>query len=165
MRKENKNNNIIQQFVTSASPWSHFREYHIRKQRMYTDTLFTLWSKSKQHIHVRCYWHRTAYAVYVCDTPQNNAWHGGDKLLNKVIIFVFLAYKKYSRSFVKFWLNNWCHMDYFTDVLATFLSLDRVRILAVYGRVRKLSECIKNILICVLKMNEGLTGLERHEGE
>ncbi len=23
----------------------------------------------------------------------------------------------------------------------------------------------KNILICVLKMNEGLTGLERHEGE
>ncbi len=24
---------------------------------------------------------------------------------------------------------------------------------------------IRNILICVLKMNEGLTGLERHEGE
>ncbi len=46
-----------------------------------------------------------------------------------------------------------------------FLSLDRVRILAVYGRVRELSECIKNILICVPKMNEGLTGLEWHEGE
>ncbi len=29
----------------------------------------------------------------------------------------------------------------------------------------KLSDFIKNILICVLKMNEGLTGLERHEGE
>ncbi len=43
--------------------------------------------------------------------------------------------------------------------------LDRVRILAVYGRVRELSECIKYILICVPKMNEGLTGLERHEGE
>ncbi len=56
-------------------------------------------------------------------------------------------------------------MDYFNDVHATFLSLDRVRILAVYGRVRELSECIKNILICVLKMNKGLTGLERHEGE
>jgi len=26
-------------------------------------------------------------------------------------------------------------------------------------------EDIKNILICVPKMNEGLTGLERHEGE
>ncbi len=28
-----------------------------------------------------------------------------------------------------------------------------------------LSDFIKNILICVLKMNKGLTGLERHEGE
>ncbi len=27
------------------------------------------------------------------------------------------------------------------------------------------SQKIKNILICVPKMNEGLTGLERHEGE
>ncbi len=53
----------------------------------------------------------------------------------------------------------------FTDLLATFLDLDHVRILAVYGRVRELTDFIKNILICVLKMNEGLTGLERHEGE
>ncbi len=56
-------------------------------------------------------------------------------------------------------------MDYFNDVLATFLSLDHVRILAVCGRVRELSEFIKNILICVPKINEGLMGLERHEGE
>ncbi len=56
-------------------------------------------------------------------------------------------------------------MDHFNDLLATFLSIDRVKILAVYGRVRELLECIKNILICVPKMNEGLTGLERHEGE
>ncbi len=41
-------------------------------------------------------------------------------------------------------------MDYFNDVLATFLGLDR-------GRVRELSEFIRNIIICVLKMNEGLT--------
>ncbi len=51
-------------------------------------------------------------------------------------------------------------MDYFTDVLATFLDLDRVRNLAVYRRVRELTGCIENILICVPKMNEGLTGLE-----
>ncbi len=57
---------------------------------------------------------------------------------------------------------HWCHMDYFNDILATFISLDRVRILVVFWRVRELSE---SILICVLKMNEGLTGLERHEGE
>ncbi len=52
-------------------------------------------------------------------------------------------------------------MDYFNDALTTFLDLDHVRILAVYGRVRELSEFIKNTLICVPKMNEG-TGLERH---
>ncbi len=31
--------------------------------------------------------------------------------------------------------------------------------------VRELSDFIKNILIYVPKMNEGFTGLERHEGE
>ncbi len=49
-------------------------------------------------------------------------------------------------------------MDYFNNVLATFLSLDRVRILAVYERVR-------HFLICVPKIIEGLTGLEQHDGE
>ncbi len=33
------------------------------------------------------------------------------------------------------------------------------------GSARKLADFFKNILICVPKMNEGLTGLERHEGE
>ncbi len=104
--------------------------------------------------------------VYVCDTlKMAPGWHGGDKLLNKVVIFVFFANKKYSRSFVKLRLNPWCHMDYFNDVLATFLSLDRGNILAFYGRDREFSEFIKNIFICVPKMNKGLTGLERHEGE
>ncbi len=56
-------------------------------------------------------------------------------------------------------------IDYFTDLLATFLDVDHVNSIVVYGRVRQQSECIKNILICVLKMNGGLTGLERHEGE
>ncbi len=51
----------------------------------------------------------------------------------KVIILVFFAHKKYSRSFVKLQLNPWCHMDYFNDLLAMFLDLDHVRILAVYG--------------------------------
>ncbi len=56
-------------------------------------------------------------------------------------------------------------MDYFNDVLTTFLGLGRCRTLAVHGRVRELSEFIKNNLIFVPKTNEGLTGLERHEGE
>ncbi len=56
-------------------------------------------------------------------------------------------------------------MDYFTDLLATFLDVDRVYYIDVYRRVRELSECIKNILICVQKMNEAFAGLERHEGK
>ncbi len=52
-------------------------------------------------------------------------------------------------------------MDYFTDLLATFLGLDHVRILAVCGG----SECIKKILMCVPKMNGGLTGFKPHECE
>ncbi len=47
-------------------------------------------------------------------------------------------------------------MDYFNDVLTRFVTL---------CRVRELFDFIKNNLICVLKMNEGLAGLERQEGE
>ncbi len=52
-------------------------------------------------------------------------------------------------------------MDYFNNVLTTFLGLDLGSSLA----VRELLDFIKNILICVQKMNKGLTGLEQHEGE
>ncbi len=76
---------------------------------------------------------------------------------------VFFAHKKYFRSFVKLRLNHWCHMDYFTDVLAMFLDLGTLQLHCCLWRVRELSDLIKNILICVPKMNEGLTGLERHE--
>ncbi len=54
-------------------------------------------------------------------------------------------------------------MDHFVDHLGTFLDLESGSSLAVYGRVRELSDSIKNILNCVPKMNEGL--LEQHEGE
>ncbi len=53
-------------------------------------------------------------------------------------------------------------MDYFTDLLATFLDVDCVNYIAVYGRVRELSECIKNILIWVPNTNKAFMGLERH---
>ncbi len=62
-------------------------------------------------------------------------------------------------------LQNGDVMDNFTNLLAMFLDLDHVRILAVYGRVRELSGYVKNILICVPEMTGGLTGLEQHEGE
>ncbi len=47
-------------------------------------------------------------------------------------------------------------MDYFTDLLATFLDVDPVNHIAIYGRARELSDSIKNILICVPKMNKAL---------
>ncbi len=133
----------------------------LRMQLMYVDTLFKLWSECKQCIHVNTLQTLFTYVILFKMAP---GWRRGDELLNKIVMFVFFAHKKCSRSFVKLRLNHWCDMDYLNDVLAC-LSLDRVRMLTVYGRVRELSELIKNILTCVLKMNEGLTGLERHEGE
>ncbi len=56
-------------------------------------------------------------------------------------------------------------MDYFTDVLATFLDLGTLQLCYCLCRAWELLDFIKNILICVPKMNVGLTGMERHEGE
>ncbi len=55
-------------------------------------------------------------------------------------------------------------MDYFTDLLATFLDLDCGNYIAVYGGLES-AQNATNILICVQKMNKGLTGLRQHEGE
>ncbi len=50
------------------------------------------------------------------------------------------------------------------DVLGIFLGLEHGRILAVYGG-KESSQISSNIVICVLTMNTGITGLEQHEGE
>ncbi len=47
--------------------------------------------------------------------------------------------------------------------LLRFLDLGTLQVRCCRWRVRELSDLIRNILICILKMNEGLTGLERHE--
>ncbi len=56
-------------------------------------------------------------------------------------------------------------MECFDDIFGTFLDFESFMTLADYRRVRQLSDFIQNILICVPKMNKGLTGLEQHEGE
>ncbi len=88
-----------------------------------------------------------------------------EELFYKVVIFVFLANKKYSCSFTKlrFWCHR-CHMGYFINILTTFLGLKCVSCVAVYTGSESL-DFIKNILTCVLKTNIGLMGLEQHEGE
>jgi len=49
--------------------------------------------------------------------------------------------------------------------LVAFWASESVNYLVVNTGFTEPSDFIKNILICVLKMNEGLTGVERHEGE
>jgi len=49
--------------------------------------------------------------------------------------------------------------------LVPFWTFESVNYLAVNGGLTEPSDFIKNILICVPKMNEGFTGVERHEGE
>ncbi len=53
--------------------------------------------------------------------------------LNKVLFF---ANKKYSRSFISLSLNQWCHMDYYINVLTTFLGLERISCVAVYAGMK-----------------------------
>ncbi len=79
--------------------------------------------------------------------------------------YLFIMHKKYSRSFITLRLNHWCHINYFNIILTTFLGLEHGSYVAVYGGSESSGDFIKNILICVLKMNEGLASLEQHEGE
>ncbi len=76
--------------------------------------------------------HHTYASWYSCESASKTDTEE-KKLLNKVIIFVFFAHKKYSHSFKKIRLNHWCHMVYFNDVLATFLGFECVSCTAVYG--------------------------------
>ncbi len=66
-----------------------------------------------------------------------------------VFIFIFFAYKKYSRRFINFRLNHWWQMDYFDCFFYTFLCFDSVIYLAVKGTVTSLPVFIQNILNCV----------------
>ena len=56
-------------------------------------------------------------------------------------------------------------MNCFKYVFSSFLGNECVNCLAVNAGLTEPLDFIKNILICVLKMNEGLTGVEQHEGE
>ncbi len=65
-------------------------------------------------------------------------------------------YQWFNRNFTKL-------REYFLFAKKTKITNIPIALLSMYGQ--KLSDFIKNILICVPKMNKGLTGLERHEGE
>ena len=114
-------------------------------------------------------WEERTPSAYSSELPK---WHyadlerhRGEELLNQVIIFVFFVYKKYSRRFITLQLNHWWQMDYSDDAFHTFLDLDTVIYLAVYGTVTDLPVFIQNILNCVPKTNEAFTCLEQHGGK
>ncbi len=56
-------------------------------------------------------------------------------------------------------------MDNFNNVVTTFLGLEPSSSVAVYTGSESSRISSKFNLICVLKMNEGLMGLEQLEGE
>ena len=84
--------------------------------------------------------------------------------IKSLFLFVF-AHKKYSRRLINLRSSHCSQLDYINDVFNAFSGPASYNALEAYGGVIQLSDLIKNILICVLKMNESLTGLEQHEGE
>ncbi len=84
------------------------------------------------------------------------------KLLNKVAIFAFFAPKKVFSQLHKITVK----LSQSILTMSLLISgpgnvSDALLSLGVW----KLSDFIKNIVICVPKMNKGLMGLERHEGD
>ncbi len=56
------------------------------------------------------------------------------RILTWKSLFCFYLHTKSSRSCIKLRLKHWCHMDYFNDVLTTFLGLKHGGCVAVYVR-------------------------------
>ena len=102
------------------------------------------------------------------DAQRKNTTRPREKEINSGIKSLFLfvfAHKKYSRRLIYLGLSHCSHLDYINDVFNTFSGPASYNALEAYGGLIQLSDLIKNILICVPKMNEGLTRLEQHEGE
>ncbi len=104
----------------------------IQKLLLYS-TIYFLLCQSSMHVHDSTTTPACAFLcscissiTCMCCGPLVNGrgyWHRREELLNKVIIFVFFVHKKFSLGFIKLRLNRWCHIDYFNNVLTTFLAL------------------------------------------
>ncbi len=148
MCKENKNNNFIQQFFSSSS--------RLQRRAAIVETVSWRMCALPHHVNSACAWSCCLHNTHMCQPVHALfTWTGGkhmrcDTLSTMAVpqcrrdeeekncwiksLFLFsLCTKKYSRSFVNLRLNHWCHMDYLTNVLATFLCLYRGKTLAVYG--------------------------------
>jgi len=86
-----------------------------------------------------------------------------NKRLNSIKAIVIL--QKMTSMWISFTISLW---TFWSGI--SWLSMEGQKAFRFYQkylqwRDRKLSDFIKNILISVLKMNESLTVLERHDGE
>ncbi len=107
-------------------------------------------SVNTRRIHVCCGGCRRAYAacIWWVISKMVLRWRGEterrwfvEKKFEKKfvdIIFIFFAYKKYSRRFIKFRLSHWWQMDYPGDAFHSFLDLNSAIHLAVDGTVTSL---------------------------
>ncbi len=142
VRKENLNNDIYSTIrlhlfnnSQSSTPFSV-----ISNARILIVHLFPIWFEWKQRVHALLMTENN-----VCTLHPSNALQNGTTLTHRereetncwinVIIFIFFAYKKYYRCFIKFKLNHWWQMDYFDNVFHTFLDLNNVIYLVVNGTV------------------------------
>ncbi len=107
--------------------------------------------------------HKQRLLYCVSSSTRIRCFHSDHSVNNVSAFFCFLCAQKIFSYLHKLRMNHWCHMDYFNDLLATFLDLDRGRILAVYAGSENTQNSSKIMNLC--SEDEGLTGLERHEGE
>ncbi len=142
-----------------------WREYFLYAKKIIT----TLFNNSSHLRHTSAileniHWTQTAYAVLCQPHHTDMLFLLNNDLLNKVFFF-FLCIQKVFSSLQS--------SDWTTDGRWTVLTMSLYCVSVPWPckdpcslwRVRELSDFIKNIAICVSKMNEGLLGLERHEGE
>ncbi len=67
---------------------------------------------------VKNLWGEIFHYTHVTDTKR-------EEIVEWSIYFGVFLRTEYSRCFIKLHLNHWSHMDYFNNVLTTFLGLER----------------------------------------
>ncbi len=149
--KQNKNNDFIQQFLLfRVSLWHTFTTVPQN-----TCVCIPLIVNKPRCIRLMRQQHQT-------HAPRHSCKYMSNKKCQTCWIksfFVFFAHKKYSCSFIILGLNHWTILLLRMSLLP-FWVLNVVVIL-----LSALSKSSRIILICVLKMKEGLRVLKQHKGE
>ncbi len=115
---------VFNDFFSPGTVLCHYREYN--------DTYRVHSSACKQCAAHAFSTSAVSHACVVLSWTRVKDWEGEVVLLKLLFLFSLREKKTYSRRFIKLRLNHWCHMDYFNNVLTTFLCLEHVSCIAVY---------------------------------